>query len=84
MQKRHYKPNNDIQHKTFKQFKTPKPRKIIVLHPLKKARKMKILIDADTLKAKMIKYGFHAVDMTVTEFVEEIVREALKDGKKKI
>jgi hypothetical protein len=25
MQIRHYKPNKDIQHKTFKQFKTPKP-----------------------------------------------------------
>lgn len=25
MQKRHYKLGKDIQHKTFKQFKTPKP-----------------------------------------------------------
>ena len=31
------------------------------------------LIDADTLKDKMIKYGFHAIDMTVTEFVEDML-----------
>ena len=31
------------------------------------------LVDADTLKDKMIKYGFHAIDMTVTEFVEDML-----------
>lgn len=31
------------------------------------------LIDADTLKDKMIKCGFHAIDMTVTEFVEDML-----------
>lgn len=34
---------------------------------------MGIMIDVDTLKAKMIKYGFHAIDMTVTEFVEDML-----------
>lgn len=29
------------------------------------------LIDADALKAQMLKYGFCASDMTVTEFVED-------------
>ena len=31
------------------------------------------LIDTDALKDKMIKYGFHAIDMTVTEFVEDML-----------
>lgn len=31
------------------------------------------LIGADKLKEAMIRYGFHAPDMTVTEFVEDVL-----------
>ena len=34
---------------------------------------MKDLISRKAVKEQMIKYGFHAPDMTVTEFVEDIL-----------
>ena len=41
------------------------------------------LIDADECKEKMIKYGFHAPDMTVTEFVEDMLTTVIpEDGEK--
>lgn len=33
-------------------------------------------IDADALKEHMLKYGFHSVDQTVTEFVEDTLPTA--------
>lgn len=34
------------------------------------------LIDANEVKGKMLKYGFKAPDMTVTEFVEDVLIKA--------
>ena len=42
---------------------------------------MKDLISRKAVKEQMIKYGFHAPDMTVTEFVEDILTEADKGDK---
>ena len=41
---------------------------------------MKGLISRKAVKEQMIKYGFHAPDMTVTEFVEDMLTEADRGG----
>ena len=35
-------------------------------------------ISRQAVKEQMIKYGFHAPDMTVTEFVEDLLQESQK------
>jgi glycine cleavage system protein P-like pyridoxal-binding family len=49
-------------------------------HPIKEALKMAVkelkggdAIKKQVVKEQMIKYGFHAPDMTVTEFVEDLL-----------
>ena len=42
---------------------------------------MKDLISRKAVKEQMIKYGFHAPDMTVTEFVEDILSDNPKEPK---
>lgn len=39
------------------------------------------LVDANECNEKMIKYGFRAPDMTVTEFVEDVLTTATPEDK---
>jgi hypothetical protein len=40
------------------------------------------LIDRDEVKQKMIHYGFHAIDMTATEFCEDELRTVIAAERK--